>query len=37
MALALEIIEKNYEVWSGKVKRFKEKILSAIENIPATT
>ena len=35
MALALEIIEKNYEVWSGKVKRFKEKILSAIENIPA--
>ncbi|HBT39787.1 MAG: Cysteine desulfurase [Thermotoga sp. 50_1627] len=34
MALALEIIEKNYEVWSEKVKRFKEKILRAIEDIP---
>ncbi|WP_448516865.1 cysteine desulfurase family protein [Pseudothermotoga sp.] len=34
MALALDIIEKNYEVWSEKVKKLKEKILKVIEDIP---
>lgn len=33
MGLALEIIEKNYETWVEKVRRMKEKILNAIQQI----
>ncbi|MGB9790110.1 MAG: cysteine desulfurase family protein [Thermotoga caldifontis] len=34
MAVALELIEKNYEAWSERVKKLKEKIVNAIECIP---
>ncbi|HBT25419.1 MAG TPA: cysteine desulfurase [Pseudothermotoga sp.] len=34
MATALQIIEKNYDLWQKKMLKFREKILQTIEKIP---
>ncbi|MCX7813227.1 MAG: cysteine desulfurase [Pseudothermotoga sp.] len=34
MAVALDLIDKNYTEWSEKLERFKRKIVEVIENIP---